>query len=180
MFISLHELELRPVKFAADVAPGSIDFEAPITQPSDLHAEGVAELLNRSLGEVRIHGRLTGSVEAPCDRCLEAAQFPIDRQFDLVYMPSDSVTRSGGEEEIEQTGIDVGYYEGAGLELNDVVREVVLLALPMQLVCAESCKGICPECGQNRNVAACNCRTEHFDERWSGLKNLRAEIGSSN
>ena len=73
--------------------------------------------------------------------------------------------------------VEVGYYEGNGLPLNDVLREVVLLALPMQLVCSEDCKGICPVCGQNRNQRACGCQPVAADDRWSKLKDLRAEIG---
>ncbi len=51
----------------------------------------------------------------------------------------------------------MGFYEGDGVELNDVLREFVLLTLPMQRVCSEDCKGICPECGQNRNQKECAC-----------------------
>ncbi len=180
MFISLHELELRPVRFNVDVPPGKIDYDGKISQPDTLHAEGTAELLNRSLGELRIYGNLSGAIEGSCDRCLEPAMLRMDRQFDLVYMPASAAPESGGEDEIERGGIDIGYYEGAGLELNDVLREVVLLALPMQLICAEACQGFCPVCGQNLNEGECDCRTEEFDERWSGLKNLRVEIGPNN
>ncbi len=114
-----------------------------------------------------------------CDRCLEAATVPVDRQFDLVYVPSDQ-TRTDGEAEIDEAGIEVGYYEGSGLTLNDVLREVVLLALPMQLVCSEACKGICPSCGGNLNQRECGCRPEPQDDRWSKLKSFRAEAGPRN
>src|SRR5205814_8075012 len=60
---------------------------------------------------------------------------------------------------------EIGFYEGVGLELNDVLREFVLLALPMQRLCSENCKGICPECGQNRNQNECSCRTTVGDNR---------------
>jgi uncharacterized protein len=94
-------------------------------------------------------------------------------------MPT-SVATEGGEDEIDEAAVEVGYYEGNGLQLNDVLREVVLLALPMQLVCGESCKGICPVCGQNRNQRECGCQAAAVDDRWSKLKNLRAEIGQRN
>lgn len=178
MFISLQQLEKRPVRFLADIPAGEIDFDGNASQLSALHAEGSAQLLNRSLGEIRIEGKLNVTVQATCDRCLEAATFPIDKRFDLVYMPADEST--GGEDEIDQAGIEVGYYEGNGLALEEILREVVLLALPMQLVCSETCKGICPVCGQNRNEANCGCQSETVDDRWSRLKDFRAEIGPHN
>ncbi|MGA8029921.1 MAG: DUF177 domain-containing protein, partial [Bryobacteraceae bacterium] len=99
--------------------------------------------------------------------------------FDLVYMPSAEAT-AGGEDEIDQGGIEVGYYDGNGIALNDVLREVVLLALPMRLVCDEACKGICPVCGQDRNQRDCACQVAAADDRWSKLKALRAEIDPRN
>ena len=179
MFISLQELQLRPIRFRVDVPPGEIEYDNNIIQASILHAEGTAELLNRSLGEIRVRGNLTVTGEALCDRCLESATFPIDKGFDLVYVPAAEAA-SSAENEVDEAGIEVGYYEGGGLPLNDVLREVVLLALPMQLVCKEACKGICPSCGGNRNLENCDCQAQPLDDRWSKLKNFRAEMGPHN
>lgn len=178
MFISLQQLEHRPVRFNVDVPAGEIDYDSKLTQSSPLHAEGSAQLLNHSVGEIRIQGKLEVTVQAVCDRCLETAAFPIDNRFDLVYMPA--AESRGGEDEIDRAGIEVGFYEGNGLALNDILREVVLLALPMQLICDEACKGICPVCGQNRNQRDCGCQTEAVDDRWSKLRSFRAEIGPQN
>ena len=175
MFISLQDLESRTVRFEVDVPPGQIDFDSKIKQSSGLAAKGTAQLLNHSLGEIRIEGKLRVEVEGICDRCLDRAKYAIDDKFDLIYMPAEESTQSG-EDEIEEAAADIGYYEGDGLELNDVLREVILLALPMQLVCSESCRGICPVCGQNRNQRECGCAPESADDRWSKLKMLRDEI----
>jgi len=179
VFISLQQLELRSVPFKVDIPTDEIDYGNEVTQSSVLHAEGSAQLLNHSLGEVRVQGDLTVTMEATCDRCLESVVFPLQRRFDLVYMPAAD-TNAGGEKEIHHAGIEVGYYEGSRLALNDILREVVLLALPMQLVCSEACKGICPICGQDRNQHDCGCQPEQVDNRWSKLKTFRAEIGPRN
>jgi len=179
VFISLHKLEQSAVRFAVDVPPGEISFDEQMTQASPLHAEGVAEILHASLGEIRISGKLAVQMEAPCDRCLEPAAIPVAREFDLVYVPADEA-QTAGEKEVDEAGIEVGYYEGSGLELNDVLREVVLLDLPMQVVCREDCKGICPGCGGNRNQRTCDCRTEAADDRWNQLKKFRVEFSPSN
>lgn len=179
MFISLQELEVHPVRFDVNVPPGEIDYDGKIVQSSVLHSEGRAQLLNHSLGEVRVQGKLEVKVQATCDRCLETASFPIQNDFDLVYMPATEA-RSGGEDEIDEGGIEIGYYEGTRLAIKDILREVVLLALPMQLICAEECKGICAICGGNRNLRDCGCSREAVDDRWSQLKNFRAELGRQN
>jgi uncharacterized protein len=175
LFISLQELETQNVRFKADIPAGEIEFDSKLKQATALHTEGVASLLSHSVGDVRVQGDLDVHIDAVCDRCLEAVKFPIRRHFDLVYLPASEAVE-GGEEEIEGAGVDVGFYEGHGLELNDVLREVVLLDLPMQVVCDEACKGICPLCGQNRNQRDCNCRTKAEDDRWNKLKSLRAEM----
>ena len=179
MLITLQELQLHKVRFKVDVPAGEIEFDNKVSQASVLHAEGVAELVNHTLAEIRMQGELQVSVTAPCDRCLEPVSLPISRPFDLIYAPA-SEAPDAGEKEIDDDAIEVGYYEGNGLLLNDVLREVVLLALPMQLVCREDCKGICPVCGQNRNQRECQCQTSAVDDRWQKLKDLRTEIGQRN
>ncbi|MEN6607705.1 MAG: DUF177 domain-containing protein, partial [Bryobacteraceae bacterium] len=87
------------------------------------------------------------------------------------YEPADSVPHSE-ELEVGAGESDLDFYEGEGLELELVLREQVLLALPMQRVCRADCKGICPVCGQNRNNVECNCRTETADDRWAALRDL--------
>ncbi len=179
MFISLKELESRVNRFSVDVPAGEISFDGQMTQTSPLHAEGTAETLHASLAEIRISGKLRVQMEAPCDRCLELAAIPVGREFDLVYVPAEEA-QAAGEKEVDEAGVEVGYYEGSGLELNDVLREVVLLDLPMQVVCREDCRGICPGCGGNRNQRACDCRAEAADDRWNQLKKFRVEFSPSN
>jgi uncharacterized protein len=178
VFISLQQLEQRPVGFQVEVPAGEVEYDGKLSQATALHAEGTAALLNHSVGEIRVQGKLNVTMQATCDRCLEPTNFPIENQFDLIYMPAELTKR--GEDEIDQGGIEVGYYEGNGLALNDVLREVVLLALPMQLVCDETCKGMCPSCGQNRNERDCGCHAQAGDDRWSKLKSLRGEVGPHN
>ena len=180
MLISLQELELRTVRFKADIPPGEIDFDSKIRQSSPLHAEGSARLLSSGMGEVRVEGDLRVNIEGTCDRCTEGASYAVENHFDLVYMPASSVAGNSGEEEVAEAGVEVGYYDGSSLELNEILREVVLLALPMQLVCSEDCRGICPVCGQNKNQVNCSCVMAKADDRWSKLKALRAEIGPQN
>jgi len=170
MFFHVRDLELRAGRFDVELAPGVVEFFDPkLRQAGPLKASGKVELVMGSLGEIRAQGHLSVVMEADCDRCLEPARCPIDSDFELFYRP---VADGYGEEvALDEGEAQMGFYEGDGIELNDVLREHVLLALPMQRVCSEACRGICPVCGQNRNQKMCACQTESLDDRWEALKN---------
>jgi len=167
MFFSVRELELRKIPFDVELEPGKIEFEDELKQSTPLLAKGVAELLSNTLGEIRIQGSMQVTMEAPCDRCLEPATFAVNSKFDLFYRPDDPENAPGGERHVAAGEIEIGFYEGDGLELEDVLVEQIVLALPMQKVCKANCKGICPVCGQNRNVTACKCVVKPVDNRWA-------------
>lgn len=174
MFFSVRELEQRKAHFDVSYAPGEIEFLDPkLRQASPLNAEGSVELLGNTLGEIRVRGHLSVSMEAECDRCLELARVPLESDFDLFYRPEPEDGRPGDEVEIDDGESQIAFYEGDGLELEEILREHILLSLPMQRVCSEACKGICPVCGQNRNVVACGCAVKPVDDRWAALKQLK-------
>ena len=173
MFLSVKEMELRKIRFDETFAPGELDFaEDEIRQTGPLHARGTAELLPNTEGEVRIQGNLDVQMEAECDRCLGSAPFAVNTGFDLFYRPMSFIARD------EEVGIDegeaqLGFYEDGGMELEDILHEQILLTIPMQRICGEDCKGICPVCGQNRNETPCECAPRPVDARWSALEGLR-------
>ena len=178
MFFHVRDLELKPVRFDVELPPGTIEFLDPkLKQSAPLQAVGKAELVMGSLGEIRVTGQVKVQLQAECDRCLEPSDFPVDSSFELYYRPVQAGTGARAvrveEKAIDAGEAEMGFYEGEGLELNDVLREFVLLALPMQRLCSEDCKGICPECGQNRNQKDCSCRTTVGNNRWAALKELR-------
>jgi len=170
MFFHIRDLELRPARFDVELKPGEIEFLDPkLRQAGPLKAEGKVELVTGSIGEIRVKGHLSVAMEAECDRCLEPARFPLDSDFELYYRPVTET--SSNEIAINDSEVELGFFEGDGIELSDVLREHVLLSLPMQRVCRLECKGICPSCGQNRNVKDCGCQAEAIDDRWASLKN---------
>jgi uncharacterized protein len=174
MFFSIKELEVRKIRFEETFQPGEIHFpDQGLKQVKPLLAEGTAELLPHTGGEVRIKGRMTTEVAGECDRCLGEVQIPIDAPIDLFYRPASELSSDVEEEvEIDEGEAEIAFYDGKGIELEQVIAEQVLLLLPMQIVCKESCKGICPVCGGDRNQTECKCRTVPADDRWSALKDL--------
>ena len=172
MFLSVKEMELRKIRFDETFEPGQMDFSGEdLEQLSPLHAAGSAELLANTEGELRIRGRYTVEMGAQCDRCLGRARFPMDAGFDLYYRPMSFIAREE-EVEIDEGEAEIGFYENGGIELEEILHEQVLLTLPMQRICSDACKGICPVCGAYRNETECACKTESHDDRWGALRNL--------
>jgi len=178
MLLSIKEMEVRKIAFAETWQPGEIDFsDSGVRQTSPLRAEGLAEILPHSGEEVRVHGSVQTTLETECDRCLGNAVFPVSAKFDLFYKPVDPDV-PGEEIAIDEGEAEMGFYELPGLVLEDILREQLLLQLPMQRVCSETCKGMCPVCGANRNEVKCGCeavRNPVVDERWKALKDLKVQ-----
>jgi uncharacterized protein len=177
MFISLQALEQRPLEFQEEFPPRFLDLGEDLRQTEPLRASGRATLIEEHHGhkeiiqDIRVVGDFSTSIEVNCARCLEAVSREVKRHFDLLYRPQGS---DAGREEIAvaDTEAEVGYYQGDGLLLEDVLREQILLAVPIKTVCREECKGLCPVCGRNRNTGACDCAEAMPDPRWEALKKL--------
>ncbi|MEZ5352527.1 MAG: DUF177 domain-containing protein [Bryobacteraceae bacterium] len=170
MFLSAQDLAVRKIPVRTVFAPGDLDLLDPALRISaPIEVVAVAEL--RAGNEIRVSGTLAGEIEAGCDRCAEFFRVPVSGEFDLRYEPSENEP-SQPEHAISPGDAEVGFYEGAGVELSAVIREQVLLSLPMRQLCGADCKGICPVCGQNRNTADCQCRVTRTDSRWEALGEL--------
>ena len=167
MFITLQELELHRVEVSETYRPGALDFgEVEFRQAEPLTVNAEAELAGK---EIRVHGHISGVLEAACDRCLEQMRIPVEYDFDLPYRPMEEIAL---EEEVEvgEDELMVGFFPGDGVNLDDVVREQVLLSVPMKMVCRPDCQGLCPVCGANRNVKQCGCSLQHEDSPFAFLK----------
>src|SRR5688572_26743475 len=125
--------------------------------------------------KVRLVGRVSATLELECSRCLEPYPVPVASSFDLLFLPvADIAATSDGEErEVREDDLGVSYYKDDEIDLAEVIREQFYLALPMKPLCREDCRGLCPECGINRNRETCSCRTEWVDPRMEPLKKLK-------
>jgi uncharacterized protein len=86
------------------------------------------------------------------------------------------VAEDDPEIEIEEGDLDVEYYSEPQVALEQLAGEQIELALPMRIVCAESCKGLCPRCGANLNRGECGCKPEAVDDRLQALSALRDKL----
>jgi uncharacterized protein len=181
MFIKIKDLELRKLEFDETIQPGIIDLGEDLTQTAPLRSTGRAELLRENRGgrevveDIRLVGRFSTEIETHCARCLEAVDNAVAEQFDLVYRPQ-GVDARGDEASINQAETEIGYYQGEGLLLEDVLKEQILLALPVKQICNAGCKGLCPQCGANLNTESCHCVSTMSDPRWSALEDIRKKL----
>jgi uncharacterized protein len=108
---------------------------------------------------------------------VEPVQIPLEAEFDLIFRPAEADAEAP-ERSITAPETEIGYYQGDSLLLEDVLREQVLLSLPVRTLCKPDCKGLCPRCGQNRNSQPCHCDEGPSDPRWEALAGLRGRIKS--
>jgi uncharacterized protein len=181
MFLDIKELELHPLDFEEEFPPDVIDLGGEARQRTPLKTSGRAEVVEEHHGkhevikDIRLRGRLSTGLELQCARCLEPVQQDVNREFELLYRPLGA---DAGRDELSVTAAEaeIGYYQGDGILLEDVLREQVLLALPLKITCREDCKGLCPHCGKNLNEEQCSCNVPMEDPRWAALKEIRDRI----
>ena len=177
------ELEREPIEFDLELAPGAIDFGQEAEQAGALAAAGLAEVLHEHRGprdivaDIRLKGRFAGNFQVPCARCVEPVEIPLAADFDLIFRPAGADS-DAPERSITAPETEIGYYQKDSLSLEDVLREQVLLSLPVKTLCKPDCKGLCPRCGENRNIQACSCEEGPSDPRWQALSGLRGRIES--
>jgi uncharacterized protein len=181
MFLDIKELEAHPLDFEEEFQPGAIDLGGEVRQRTPLRTAGRAEVVEEHHGkhqivkDLRLRGNLSAGLELPCARCLEPVEQKVAPEFELLYRPLGA---DAGRDELSVTDAEaeIGYYQGEGILLEDVLREQVLLALPLKITCREDCKGLCPHCGANLNQEQCSCSAPIGDPRWAALKDIRERL----
>jgi uncharacterized protein len=137
-----------------------------IAAPVELRLE-----LHRDKAKVRLAGTLSTTVEVECSRCLESFSVPVESVFNVEYLPTTAAPATPDVEVGEQE-LDTAFYQDGVIDLRQLVREQILLQLPMKPLCSESCAGLCPMCGTNLNTGSCDCSQEWEDPRLAPLKAL--------
>ena len=181
MEFKISELERDPIDFDLELAPGAVDLGELAEQEGPLATSGRVEVLHEHRGprdivaDIRLRGQFAGKFQVPCARCVEPVEIPLAAEFDLIFRPAEA-DADAPERSITAPETEIGYYLKDSLLLEDVLREQVLLSLPVRTLCKPDCKGLCPRCGANRNSQACTCTVD--DPRWEALAGLRDRIKS--
>ena len=169
MRIELATLEQGKRSFAHKYLAGELVFEddrVSIVEPPAVSGE-----VRQKGQRLRVTGIVLGSVQVECDRCLKPVGVAVDSQFDVEYVTTEDYQAQQALE-LTEADLNLSIFDGEGLEIDELVKEELLLAVPDHVICGEACKGMCAICGVDKNSVDCECETREVDPRWSGLKQL--------
>lgn len=170
MKLELESLESTERSIEIVIPANDLDLDADEAKLSgDVRFTGTAK---RNAAETTVKGSIAADVIINCSKCLSPVERKLEIEFRSKYLASDVFNKAGNHElDIEE--LDADAISGEYLDLNEVVREQILLSLPEIVLCSEKCKGLCPLCCTNLNQKVCNCLISDTDPRWAALKDLR-------
>jgi uncharacterized protein len=177
--------------------PRALSFEGDARWWSEVVRQGVEgepelegvltfALTAQKMGEdLYLEGEARGTFSCACSRCLARYRHALRESFRIVLEPASGRVPSDpeGAETLAATGVflgdelDAGWYNGPEIDLTRYLQEVVALGLPVQPLCREECRGLCPQCGVDRNSEACDCREASSSSPFAALRSLVTERG---
>ena len=129
---------------------------------------------------VNIHGKLDMTLSIPCSRCLTEVRVPLELQVDE-HFPIEEVLHPNRQpeegEDYDPTVSSVVYLDQGKpiLDLDELLRQLIIAELPIRTLCEDACAGLCPSCGVNRNQAPCTCGEERANKPLAALAALLAD-----
>ena len=141
----------------------------------ELHLVDAELLITVESGDVWAEGSFEAQGAGLCDRCSDPVTLRFGKAFRTILTPKSRGPEGAASVQLREDDLDVGYYDGTGVETNDILWEQVALELPLKVVCSEACRGICPVCGKNRNLEACSCVAGDAPGPFEILKNLKGK-----
>ncbi|MBI4470592.1 MAG: DUF177 domain-containing protein [Acidobacteria bacterium] len=171
MIIDLKQLEQDEIRVVYEY-PVSFQLAEPGLELN--RAPAIDLTLRRTGSEVHTAGRLEAVLSVTCDRCLNGYILPISAQFDLYFASENSIAESG-EFQLDARAMDCSFYRNDQIEVDGLVREQILLALPHRHLCREDCRGLCAHCGADLNQGPCHCPPHSERPQWDGIRELFSE-----
>jgi uncharacterized protein len=167
MRIEVETLTEKTRRFEHTYQPEEVSLDDELARlVSEVKVTGSAR---RKGEEVRLRGEIKAEVEILCDRCLAATRMPLEVEFDTGFIPQEAEAVKAENVELLPDDLGIAAYEGDAVDLGELVREQILLALPSRHLCREECKGLCQKCGADLNAGQCSCEKSEVDPRWSAL-----------
>lgn len=176
-------MQLSLTQIGEDVR--QIDFDLEIDWLSGvLSGKHSSELRVLSGQRVQVHAQRMGldvclsaqctlRLQTECSACLRVFELDVPVAFSLTLKPRPRSEDAPPEDlELSREELEECFYEGDVIDLKEILREQIILALPMYPRCSPECKGLCPQCGINLNEQTCNCQREEVDPRLVVLKTL--------
>ena len=186
MRVNIDEIKEAGLRRSWDVAREQVDEmvsgeAAGYRARGPVHADATFQKIER---RVRVGARATAPLTVPCGRCLIPVTVDVPVDFELTLVPADEYEdephgdkdgKNGKPASFDPGEAEEDVYSGKEIDLDPILREQLLLALPGYPVCKDDCKGLCPVCGANLNDRECGCDRHVPDPRWAGLKNVKLQ-----
>jgi uncharacterized protein len=130
----------------------------------------VEATLEKSGTQLYLKAGVCASGNFVCDRCAAPFRRKVTSTYRIFYVwdPREADIRDASDVQVIPAGLPV-------IDLSDDVRQTVLLAVPLKLLCSNACKGLCPRCGADLNKEACTCPPEAIDGRWETLRGFQVD-----
>jgi uncharacterized protein len=171
MRIEVDKLKEASTPFASVYAPDELPLEDELMRlASEAKIEGRAR---KKREQISLQGMVNASIEVACDRCAAPVIVPVDAGFDVTYVPAESQEVEPEATELQAEELSYAVYEGDYLDIDELAREQLLLALPTRQLCREDCRGLCLTCGADLNTGTCGCEQQEVDPRWAALAALK-------
>ena len=135
-----------------------------VTFPENAHVEGT---LTDDAGYMRLHLTATLPYRGQCARCLT----PVEGVFTLDFERTVAAEGTISEEQLEENIDSYVMIRDGKLDVDEPLREELLICFPMRLLCDEDCEGLCPKCGKPKREGDCGCPTKEIDPRLAVLQN---------
>jgi uncharacterized protein len=145
-------------------------------EPDLAQCSGGLELtLTRARTDVVVVGRISAALTMACGACLKPTSILVRAPINSLFVegPEDDDEDEAVEEDLDAE--DVLRYDGEVIDLRSLIREQLILSLPMSVRCKESCKGLCTVCGGDRNLQDCGHKIELEESPFAALKSLKIE-----
>jgi uncharacterized protein len=107
-----------------------------------------------------------------CSRCLKGFETLAVAEFSAQFEPAPEEPRNARGQELDDPELNLIFFEGDRLPLGEEIRQELVLKIPFAPLCEPQCKGLCPQCGVNRNRQRCGCEPAVKENPFAGLKKL--------
>jgi uncharacterized protein len=150
--------------------PEEDPFDLRLIRPLNVDLE-----IQKRPDHIHVQGTLRGTLQVACHRCLKSFPWSLEEQIQVFLVEEDKLEPSE-EIELEARELDYEFFDGVIIEIDQLVVEQIFLTLPVKILCSESCRGLCPRCGENLNEELCRCEKDSGYTPFSALKAIRSHL----
>jgi uncharacterized protein len=169
MKLAFHDI-IEPQTVIAVIDDGWFPHEE-IEVVTEVH--GQLTISRRGDEQAIVSGGLAVGVALACDRCCQPALLELEAEFDYDCIVGKEDPATGTDTECREEDCYTLYVNEPVIDLGDILKEQVYLAMPVSVLCRQSCKGLCPHCGTDLNASECTCESTESSSPFAVLRQLK-------